>query len=177
MQMDILRKAVSQLVCPLTKLSLELCSIGEAERRIQNELIPRIDALNARKEISQPVGRTPWVLLRKDLTCAYPIVEGIPILLAPEMLAIRGVQQNLDLCKATYAEAYAEMGFYNQEALLEAQHIIDSEMYSIIRPVLHASDAEKKSFPDPKEIWIDAVYECASQWDAYRSLSPIPVNE
>jgi uncharacterized protein YbaR (Trm112 family) len=165
---------VNSLVCPETKLPLELCSIEAAEQRIGSALVPRAEALTAKKDkVSKPFGRSAQVLLRQDLAGAYPIVEGVPILLLPEMLTPPDRQRSIDLCQPQYAESYEEMEFYNEYAINEAKQIKTSEDYISIAPILKLSPESMALFPQPKETWIDAIYDCAGQWDAYAHLAPI----
>lgn len=173
MKLEYLRQAISLLACPETKMPLELVSVEEADRRVGESLVPRSEALDVKGKPSTPVGRTPWVLMRKDLRCAYPVVEGIPILLAPESLTPAGRRRAANLTQAKYAEAYAEMAFYNEVASREARTISRSESHVAVGPALRASEVERDAFPNPKECWIDSVYDCSAQWDAYRHLTPI----
>jgi uncharacterized protein YbaR (Trm112 family)/SAM-dependent methyltransferase len=174
MDLNRLQNEVSLLACPETKVSLELCSIDEAERRLQGQLVSRGNLPNGKKHLSKPFARSQWVLLREDLVGAYPIsTEGVPILLVPEMLTPSGRRRSVDLCEPQYAEAYEEMEVYNQVAMQWAGDVTNSESYTIIRPALSANSADKYSFPNPKDIWLDAVYDCASQWDAYMHLIPV----
>jgi SAM-dependent methyltransferase/uncharacterized protein YbaR (Trm112 family) len=119
-------------------------------------------------------GGVERVLLRADMECAYPVVEGVPILLAPEMLSGRERCAQVDVNDVKYAEAYAEMAFYSNAAMQEATHIKSSESYVGLEPCLRATDADRASFPDPLALWLrDAPYDCAAQWDAYRHLAPL----
>ncbi len=121
----------------------------------------------------KPVGATATMLLREDRECAYPIVEGIPILMAPEMLTTTKNAGNFDLSDPKYAEAYEEMTHYNQVAMLEAENIKASQTYKCIEPVINASAQELASFPRPRRVWLDAIYDCAAQWDAYAHIAPV----
>ena len=168
-----LKNFTSALLCPATKLKLMLCRIEKAEEIVQSQLIPRPDMPNSKGVMTEPMGRSPYVLLREDHACAYPVIDEIPILLVPEQLTLSGKSRDFDsLCHANYAEAYEEMEFYNEEAMLEAVKIKDSVSYAIIRPILN-SDEVNLSFPYPRVVWIDAIYDCAAQWDAYISMCPI----
>jgi uncharacterized protein YbaR (Trm112 family) len=114
MKLEHLAEAVGVLVCPETKLPLKLVPVDEAERQASASLVPRADAGDVKGNPSSPVGRTAWVLLREDLQCAYPVIDGIPILLAPEALTPPERRRDADLTQPKYAEAYAEMPFYNE---------------------------------------------------------------
>jgi uncharacterized protein YbaR (Trm112 family) len=173
MSTEMTSKCVDFLVCPETKLPLELCSLEEAERQIGNVLVPRAEALTAKNKTSKPFGRSSQVLLREDLEGAYPIVDDVPILLIPEMLTPSDRMRQIDLCQLQYAESYEEMDFYNDYAINEAKQLKNSFDFASIAPILTVPKESIPSFPHPKEIWIEAIYDCAAQWDAYEYLSPI----
>jgi len=160
------------LACPETGGRLTLHSRAEAERltgaplRSGREPAPH-------KETPPPTGPTPWVLLRDDLRCAYPVVDGVPILLVPEALRPEGTGDAVSLGDPKYAEAYAEMAFYNDLGTTEAADIRRSEAYAVVEPVWRARPEERAAFPEPRGVWIDAVYECAAQWDAYQHIAPL----
>src|SRR5687767_2737665 len=97
------------LVCPETKLPVRQRALDEA-----TSLTPERSLVAGRSDGPRPVGPTPSVLLREDHQCAYPVVDGIPVLLAPEALVPPSRQRSVDLSDPRYAEAYAEMDFYNQ---------------------------------------------------------------
>src|SRR6266536_3412061 len=99
------------MVCPETKLPVRQCTLDEAAR-----LTPDQSLVPVRSGGPQPIGPTSTVMLREDHQCAYPIVNGTPVLLAPEALVPRSRQRSFDLSDPRYAEAYAEMNFYNQAA-------------------------------------------------------------
>jgi uncharacterized protein YbaR (Trm112 family) len=166
-------KYINFLACPETKRPLELCSLEEAEKRIGSVLVPRSEALTAKNKISTPFGRSSQVLLRQDLEGAYPIVDDVPILLIPEMLTPSDRMRQIDLCQLQYAESYEEMEFYNDYAINEAKQLKNSFDFTSLAPILTVPKESIPSFPHPKEIWIETIYDCAAQWDAYEYLSPI----
>lgn len=170
MNLKILGKSSSSLVCPTTKLGLDLLSLEEAQKITKGSLLPRAESHNAKGEISKPAGPTPWVLLRKDRACAYPVVDGIPILLSPEALTISGHEVHFDLTDARYAEAYEEMDFYNDAASAAREKLTQGGVESILPTELAASEAERNSFPGPWHRWIDTVHDSAALWDAYVHL-------
>lgn len=161
------------LVCPETKLPLGICRATEAETKMRARLVGRGESLNAKGKPSRAFGVTDYVLLREDLNCAYPIVDGVPILLRTEMLTREEERRTFDLCDSRYAEAYEEMEFYNATASQEVQNTSESEAFKIIEPILGVSPALRESFPHPKEVWLDAVYDSAAQWDAYKHVTPL----
>jgi uncharacterized protein YbaR (Trm112 family) len=161
------------LACPQTKAPLTLCTALEAEARIGAPLVPRGELRNASGRISKPCGKTDTVLLREDLRCAYPVVDGIPILLAPEQLTPQSSRQTFDLRDPQYAEAYEEMEYYDQVASEEVGRIRETSAYQIVSRVMPQGADAPKLFPHPKEMWVDMTYDCAAQWDAYSHLAPI----
>ncbi len=163
---------VEALTCPTTKIGLELVTLETAEELLNGELHPRAYSKNAKGTISQAVGPTPWVLLREDLKCAYPVVDGIPILLAPEALTVSDNQAVFDLTDARYAEAYEEMEFYNDVASAAYEKLAEGGAESILPTELAATDEERVSFPAPWYRWVDTVHDSAALWDAYQYLLP-----
>jgi uncharacterized protein YbaR (Trm112 family)/SAM-dependent methyltransferase len=159
----------ASLVCPVTKRPLRLCSLEEACSKVSGgaPLAPR--ATDAVK----PVGPTSQVLLRDDHACAYPVVDGYPILLAPEVLTSSDRRGSFDLKDPRYAEAYEEMTFYNDFASAAASAIEGSEAFLAIRPVMGISGPRSESFPEPWRLWLDAAYDSAAQGEAYAHLAPI----
>ncbi len=94
------------LVCPRTKLPLSLATRGNVER----QLYP------ARCSSPEPFGVTADVLVTPDQQSAYPIVDGVPILLAPELLTASDKARSFNLDDPRYAEAYEEMRHYTAVA-------------------------------------------------------------
>jgi ubiquinone/menaquinone biosynthesis C-methylase UbiE/uncharacterized protein YbaR (Trm112 family) len=118
-------------------------------------------------------GVTPQALVREDLKAAYPVVDGIPILLIPEILGNKNDQREINLHDPKYSEAYEEMDYYNQFSIKELEQINNSDAYSMVEKIYKAKKNEITSFPEPIEVWIDAIYDCAAQWDGYKHIAPI----
>lgn len=161
------------LVCPSTRLPLASTSRDDAERMIGGKLTPRPDLTNAKGGISTAAGVTEMVLVREDNKCAYPVVDGIPILLAPEALTTNGESSQFDLTDPRYAEAYEEMAFYNDRASDAFRTLEEKGIDAIIVRELGATADERKSFPAPRSIWIDGVHDGAAQWDCYSFFNPL----
>jgi len=159
------------LVCPVSKQRLFLSSIQEAEAALRCRLAPLRAAPRRSHEI--PVGRTTDVFMREDGACAFPVVDGIPILLAPEMLGPEGTSRDFDLADRKFAEAYEEMAHYNEVAEAEARAVEQSKSFRILEPTLRAPRSDPSGFPLPREVWLDATYESAAQWDAYAHIAPL----
>jgi uncharacterized protein YbaR (Trm112 family)/SAM-dependent methyltransferase len=157
--------AAEILVCPATKQPLRRCSIEEAtgDGPLFTPLRP-----------SGGTRRMPFVMLRADGAAAYPIVEGTPLLLAPEALVRSGSKARpYDVADPPYAEAYHEMVFYNDAAGGSGGEAEREEYAGVLRRVAHLTSIELKRFPEPKELWLDAVYDSAAQMDCYRHLAPL----
>lgn len=159
------------LVCPETKLPVQETSLEEAERRVAGGS-PLVTQKTNR---AAPMGATPRVMVRDDDGAAYPIVDGVPILLRPEMLTAEANVANIDLWDMRYAEAYEEMDHYNAAAREEAEML--GQPGSVFDPILsrvHEAPPEvKNSFPKPPEIWVDNVYDSAAHYDCYNRISSL----
>ena len=170
--------AIGLLVCPLTKLAVYESALADAEALVADgaQLLPRSD------ERVPPIGRTPQVLVREDHGCAYPIVDGVPVLLAPEVLMAPDRRKSFDLTSPQYAEAYEEMKYYSSVGR-EAVKVVEraglttaDERRTTFRELasaLNASDDARASFPHPRSTWIDARFDAAAQWDGYLHLAPM----
>ncbi|MDQ3679374.1 MAG: class I SAM-dependent methyltransferase [Actinomycetota bacterium] len=158
------------LVCPETKLPLEALSLEEAESAMAGGR--RLRAREGGQ--ATPVGPTQVVLMREDRACAYPVVEGIPILLVPERLVPANAGPfTVDLSDPKYAETYEEMDFYNTVAEREEAGVEDSAEAQFLMRTAKLGELQEGSFPEPRDVWIDATYEAVAQWDSYRHLSPL----
>ncbi len=155
-------------ICPQTKLPLRPMSLDDAKQALgSTDLAPRANADPA------PFGLTPTLMVRSDNACAYPVVDGIPILLVPEQITPASRSQRFDLEDVKYAEAYEEMTFYNEVSKAEAANIRESQPYHAIEPVLRLGPEERGTFPDPKEAWVDCVPDCKPQYESYRHLGNV----
>ncbi len=154
------------LICPETKMKLAACTLEQAESQVGAKLSPL-------RSTSFFAGYTD-VLLREDGLVAYPLIDGLPLLLAPEALGRPDGPTACDLADPRYAEAYEEMEFYNRVATEEAERIETSDAYAAVAPVFQADRSQLDSFPDPADVWLDAVYDCAAQREAYEHLTPLP---
>jgi len=153
------------LVCPETKMKLTLHTLSEAEAKMKCTLA----ALGE----TSVFGVTPQVLVRDDLKAAYPVVDGIPILLIPEILENKNDQRVIFIHDPKYSEAYAEMEFYNKVSIEEVKEIKDTETFLFSNKINMAKKNEMVEFPEPKDVWIDAIYDGAAQWDAYKHIAPV----
>src|ERR1700722_8523221 len=167
------------LVCPLTRQPLRVVSLEEARNRIAGGA-----ALRARvaTTAAAAIGETDMVLLRDDHRAAYPIVSGIPVLLAPEVLTDAQHQPSFDLSAPQYAEAYLEMAFYNDIGFKEAETLrrsgslvagqADETMQHLERLRLRPAQ-ERATFPEPPKVWLHARMDLQSEWDCYTHIAPV----
>src|SRR5262245_22488337 len=168
LDMPSLTAAEPVFLCPQTKLPLRALSLDKTKEALgSNELAPRSNAEPA------PFGVTPRMMVRSENACAYPVVDGIPILLAPEQVTPARRPQSFDLNDVKYAEAYEEMTHYNQVAKAEAAEIRNSESYQVIEPILRLPAEERHSFPEPKSAWVDSIADCKAQYEAYAYMGPV----
>ncbi|MGQ0844945.1 MAG: methyltransferase domain-containing protein [Sporichthyaceae bacterium] len=136
------------LRCPQTHLPLREVSADEADWVV--------GGLQAR--LGAPFGVTDRVLLRSDDAAAYAIVDGIPILLGPEVLTADVPQP--DLRDPRWGEAYDEMEFYNRTA---------GDEEAIER--LHAR-MSAMSGPLGRD-WLDCNYDAAAQLDCLEHIGSV----
>ncbi len=123
-------------------------------------------------KFAKPIGPTAEVLLRDDKAAAYPILDGFPVLMAPEVLVPPAQQREVDLSDPKYAEAYAEMAFYNRAATERMEGVEASSPYAELERVLQAPSFAIV-FPEPKDVWLDARLDAAAQWDVYVHMAPL----
>lgn len=155
-------------VCPRTKQPLRAMNLEYVKSALgATELSPRLNTPPL------PFGITSSMLVREDDLCAYPIVDGIPILLTPEQITASDRPQQFDLADQRYAEAYEEMTVYNEVASQESLAIKQSESYRSIEPVLRLNEEGRLAFPDPARAWIDVWPSGIAQYEAFRHLLPI----
>ena len=166
------------LVCPISKKRLDVVPLDAALERMG---CARLDTRVVGSGESLPVGMTESVLLREDHAVAYPIKHGFPILLGPERLVPGdGPPLEVDLKAPQYAEAYAEMEFYNKEAEVQAQQIranglesSNSHSIRLLSTLISLSDEERARFPDPWARWVVNTVDVESMKDCYKYLSPM----
>jgi ubiquinone/menaquinone biosynthesis C-methylase UbiE/uncharacterized protein YbaR (Trm112 family) len=167
------------LVCPVTHQQLHVVPLEQARARIASgaPLRTRDQAPGAKV-----IGETDWVLLRQDEAAAYPIICGIPILLAPEVLRDPALPVAFDLNDPQYAEAYVEMEFYNSAGFKDADvlrksgsllAVEDSESLGHLERLRLCSRENRSGFPQPPKIWVHARLDLQSEWDCYRHIGSV----
>jgi uncharacterized protein YbaR (Trm112 family) len=146
------------LVCPVTRQRLRVASLREARDRIAAGM-----PLRGRVETpaAAATGETEQVLLREVGKAAYPIVAGIPVLLAPEILTDPQHPLSFDLSAPQYAEAYLEMAFCNDIGFKEAEALrrtgslvanADDETMQHLERLRLRPAQERATFPEPPKV-------------------------
>jgi SAM-dependent methyltransferase/uncharacterized protein YbaR (Trm112 family) len=102
---------------------------------------------------------------------AYPVVAGIPLLMRSEMIVPAGTASTGPA--PGFEGLLHDMPFYNAVASDQARSLPGSQVMSVLSPAIASSAAQRTTFPAPKSVWIDAVFDAVSQWDAYAHLSPV----
>jgi uncharacterized protein YbaR (Trm112 family)/ubiquinone/menaquinone biosynthesis C-methylase UbiE len=169
----------ADLVCPATRQRLHVVPLEEARARVAGGAPLRARAETAKAPVT---GETEWVLLREDETAAYPIVSGIPVLLAPEVLRNPSLQATFDLREPQYAEAYLEMEFYNSvgfndaEALRKSGSLLGvkgSESLQHLERLRLLPEKARGSFPQPPKVWVYSRMDLQSEWDCYQHIGSV----
>ena len=160
--MDI-AEIVECLRCPVTGKSLKLASVGSGQET-GFVRVPR------KGRDVKPIQGGGQMLVAEDESFAYPIADGIPVLLGPEKLLARRAADDpiVDLQDPMYAEAYEEMEFYNDPR-------VRSPLRSIMGALTEHEDIASiaHSFPEPARFWIDSLHESLAQLEAYDHLAPV----
>lgn len=112
------------------------------------------------------------VMISADGDTAYPILDGIPVLLAPEV-------STADLCDAfnpldpRYAEAYEEMAHYNSVAAGAQDDVRQSHAFRNLSACRGLSRDDQARFPYPAERWLEATYDVTAQETVFAHLAPV----
>jgi ubiquinone/menaquinone biosynthesis C-methylase UbiE/uncharacterized protein YbaR (Trm112 family) len=121
----------------------------------------------------KPIGPTDSVLATDDNLTAYPIVNGIPVLMAPEKLRPLDERNVFDVSSPRYVEAYAEMAHYSEDAVADTSAIAGSRTLRELTRLRNLPVSERTAFPNPAFQWLDATYELHAQWKAFDHLGPL----
>lgn len=165
-----LKEFTRNLVCPTTGEELTLTS--STNKEYQN-FIP----IKRKGGSAIPIGLTDQILVNPKKNQAYPIVDGFPVLMAPELLVNQEELNNyetIDLKNKKYAEAYEEMDVYNKanDGMIDADDGSILEMMGALTPNFDFSKIETV-FPDPENVWVDAKHDAVAQLEAYSYISPV----
>jgi len=125
-------------------------------------------------------------LVSDDGRWRYDVLEGVPNLLAPEASGGTGDGLRGD---DRYAEAYAEMGYYDDVASSWAAELgaslarnepVDPHRSSgdpVVEgrriAALARTAIDRSQFPDPPSVWLHLRHEGLALQDAYRHLAPL----
>lgn len=117
-------------------------------------------------------------LVTEDQNTIYPVLEGIPQLLAPEGVFLGDSSDILiDIHEKQYWEPYAEMKTYDE---ISDRHIgaetLHGELGEKIKPYSRITKTEQESFPQPIDLWLDAKGCLMAQEAAYNYLNPLSDN-
>ena len=167
------------LVCPITHQRLHVVPLADARARIAGGA-----PLGARTQTpgASVIGETDVVMLREDEAAAYPIVSGVPILLAPEVLRHPSAPAVFNLNDPQYAEAYLEMEFYNSAGFSEAHAlrkagsllaVRDSESLQHLERLRLRPAQDRDSFPQPPKVWAHSRLDLQSEWDCYQHIGSV----
>jgi len=113
-----------------------------------------------------PLGVTDQLAVADDDT-AYPVIEGIPILMKPERLSRGSTPEGVDTTKLPYAEAYQEQVVYDQ--LTEAK--LGGAAMDILREIIRHADPAK--FPEPLDAWVTGGSSAGAYARAMQHLAPV----
>lgn len=167
-----LRDFVALLRCPVTGSELEPARLRAGERLVT---VPR------QGQNASPVGVTDRLLRLSDGSAAYPVVDGIPVLLGPERLvpadSPAARHPVYDLRDPLYAEAWEERDHYNAVSRLKLANLTRHGVRQAesMEGLVTAGDlsAAARSFPEPATIWVQAGYNSRPILEAYRHLTPV----
>lgn len=163
------------LRCPLSKQKL---------KKADENTLKALEAKRSASELFRKNGqlfeeKIETGLVTSDQQTFYPIVEGIPQLLAPEGIPLNGdaSQSFIDIKLIQYREPYAEMNSYDD---ISSHHINAGDAESALGGVMRDDirmDAEggvyTGTFPEPAEVWLDAKGCLLAQESAYKYLTPL----
>lgn len=111
-------------------------------------------------------------MMSADDRTAYPVVDGIPVLLAPEV-SLANTCTRFDPLDPRYAEAYEEMAHYNLVADQAHADVRQSHAYRTLRACRGLPRNEQARFPYPVDRWLEATYDVTAQQTVFVHLSPV----
>lgn len=112
------------------------------------------------------------IMISADHRNAYPVADGIPVLLAPEV-------SSSDMCDSfspldpRYAEAYEEMAHYNSVAARAQNDVKKSHAFRNLVACQGLSRDDQARFPYPVERWLEATYDVTAQERVFAHLAPV----
>lgn len=155
--------------CPESTLPL-----AEVDLRTAEQLIAGGRSLSSRlNKVPPPIGPTATIMIRSDYRCGYPIVDGVPVLISPEMLVAPEDAVVIDLDDPRFCEAYREMDHYNAIAVHDARHLETSVAGKFVQQIRELDSAERLRFPMPASVWVNSSFDGAAELDAYTYLGKL----
>lgn len=127
-----------------------------------------------RNKEKKPFGVTDQILAVEGASYAYPVVDGVPVLLGPERLVPRNSLTDypiVDLADPKYAEAYEEMDHYSN--LNDIDKVLRN---SHIKRLAQCEDIAEfaETFPEPADFWLDGAYgNVVREQAVFRYLAPV----
>ncbi len=104
----------------------------------------------------------------------YPVIGEFPVLIFPEKILRIGDTEKVDLKSPQYQEAYTEMAHYNRAGETASGSIDEKQIKLYMAGCAHPNHARACKFPRPPEVWVDALHDSVSQFEAYDYLAPMP---
>ena len=152
-------------VHPTTHEPLIALDIGPAEDLLGEELRPTVPTPLCHR-------RPESVLVAAGSKTAFPVVDGIPILLEPEMMSASGVRAaSCSLDEALYADVYEEMCFYDNWAAAEVESRCFQDDLEFLRAL--AREQVDLEFPFPSYKWLRPSPALGGEHQMLKSISPV----
>lgn len=163
---------IDHLRCPITGQPLAFAEVGPDWVAVPRKGAAPPPIWRGPRAVAGPLAERTTLLVTQDESLAYPVVDGIPVLLGPERLvpvSVADDHEPVDLSTPQYAEAYEEMAHYNNPANRFSYDVIMGALAKHRDQVPSAAP----TFPHPAHLWIDAPHDSLAQLDAYAHLAPV----
>jgi SAM-dependent methyltransferase len=114
------------------------------------------------------------VAVTVDGSIAYPVLDGVPLLLPTEAYG-RGRSERFDVAGARYAEAYAEAELYSAMAATADTAGDGRSMEHLVRvdAEIRAGRLSPADFPSPPIDWLEAGSTIGAQHECFTHLTPL----
>jgi uncharacterized protein YbaR (Trm112 family)/SAM-dependent methyltransferase len=162
--MKVTNTVLDLLACPRTHAPL---------RAARSDSVAALQPIRRAGFEAPQVGVTETLLVTQPGDLAYPVSDGFPALMWPEVLLANGRDEEVDLKDARYHEAYAEMEFYNPVAYANAQNIPSTNIYKEMSRLAGASDEQKCTFPEPHGLWVSPNFDIQATIDCDEYIAPV----